>query len=154
MTSGSSIPDTNRPASKHLRVVLAGTEFKNQEVLIGLLREKGLDPILSSSLNETESRLAHEDTALVICHAHSRDGDFRHVLSMAAPAKVPVVLCADFYDPHLYLEAMELGAFDYFVHPYYRDGVDWVVGNALTEAQNKGRVAYGATGGTYEAASC
>jgi DNA-binding NtrC family response regulator len=31
----------------------------------------------------------------------------------------------------LYLEAMELGAFDYFTYPYYRDGVEWVVGNAL-----------------------
>jgi DNA-binding NtrC family response regulator len=90
----------------------------------------------SSSMNETKLLLAQEDTALVICQASFSDGDFRDLLRVAVRngSKVPVIVCTDFYDPSLYLEAMELGAFDYLASPYYRDGVEWVVGNALREA--------------------
>ncbi len=144
MTSTSLIPEVVQSASKRLRVVLAGTDFKSQEVLASLLRQSGLEPIPSFSMNDTESLLAQEDTALVICHGRSGDGDFRDLLRVAVRngSKVPVVVCADFYDPRLYLEAMELGAFDYFTYPYYRDGVEWVVTNALKEGLKNGHTCH------------
>ena len=134
------IPAIQQSTTTHARVVLAGTDFKSREVLIDLLRQKGLEILLSSSLTETRSLLAHEDTALVICHATSSNGDFRRILRSVVGngSKVPVIVCTDFYEPRLYLEAMELGAFDYFAYPYYRDGVEWVVSNALQEVLNNG----------------
>jgi DNA-binding NtrC family response regulator len=130
------IPEIEQCTKKQIRVVVACTDLKNQEGLIGLLRQIGLESIPSSSVNATNFLLAQEDTALVICQASFSDGDFRDVLRVAVRngSKVPVIVCTDFYDPPFYLEAMELGAFDYLASPYYRDGVEWVVGNALKEA--------------------
>jgi DNA-binding NtrC family response regulator len=129
------IPKIEQCTREQARVVVACTNRKNLEVLIGLLRQSGLEPIPASSVNETKLLLAQEETAFVICQASFSDGDFRDLLRVAVRngSNVPVIVCTDFYDPPLYLEAMELGAFDYLACPYYRDGVEWVVGNALKE---------------------
>ena len=130
------ISEPKHKQSKRLHVVLAGSDIQSEESLISLLRQKGLVPIPSSSLKEAQYLLARNETALAICHASSKDGTFRDLLkSRGSSSKVPVIVCADSYDPGLYLEAMDLGAFDYFTYPYYRDGVDWVVGNALRQAR-------------------
>ncbi len=149
MISTALIPKCVQSTTKHLRVVLASTDFQALEGLISLLRQKQLEPILSASLNEAESLLARKDTALVICHASSSDGAFRDLLKVTARigSRAPVIICTDAYDPRLYLEAMDLGAFDYFAYPYYRDGVEWVVGNALREAR---RICCGPESATYE----
>jgi DNA-binding NtrC family response regulator len=156
MTSTSLVPEVEQSTSKRLRVVLAGTDFKSQEVLVSLLRKKGLEPIPSFSLNETRFLLGQDGIALVICHASSNDWAFRDLLRIAARngSRVPVIVCADFYDPHLYLETMELGAFDYFTYPYYGDGVEWVVGNALKEAMKHGHICYEPESVSYESVSC
>jgi DNA-binding NtrC family response regulator len=110
-------------------------------VLISLLQQHELEPVVASSLEESKALLRCEEVAVLICHASSSEGDFRELLKVAgeSEASVPVVICTDFYDPRLYLEAMELGAFDYFAYPYYRDGVKWVVGKAVDHAlRNKG----------------
>jgi len=120
---------------KPLHVVLAGNDIKSEEDLISLLRQRGLIPVPSSSIKETQFLLSRRDTVLAICHASPSDGTFRDLLALLGRgSNVPVVVCSDFYDPHLYLEAMELGAFDYFTYPYHRDGVEWVVGNAVQQA--------------------
>ena len=141
MASTAMIPDARSPARKLSRVVLACTDLRSQEVLISVLRQRGLEPILSSSVSETKLLLAKSNPALVISQARFDDGDFRDLLEFAArqASKVPIIICADFYDPSLYLDAMELGAFDYFAYPYHREGVEWVVSNALNEALNHNR---------------
>jgi len=134
MASLDFVPKPEHEKKKPFHVVLVGNDIKSQELLIGLLRQKGLVPVPSSSLKETLHLLARRETALAICHASPRDGTFRELLgSLGNGSKVPVIVCADFYDSRLYLEAMELGAFDYFTYPHYRDGVEWVVGNALRQ---------------------
>jgi len=132
------IPKPELGKRKPLFVVLAGSDIKSEDFLISLLRQKGLVPIPSSSLKETLYLLTRRETALAICHASPRDRTYRELLScLGSGSKVPVVVCADFYDSRLYLEAMELGAFDYFTYPYYRDGVEWVVGNALRQTSKR-----------------
>jgi DNA-binding NtrC family response regulator len=141
MKSTDAIREGQPSSQKHLRVALASSEFRSEEVLINLLRQRDLEPVVASSLEESKALLRREEVALLICHASSSEGDFRELLKVAGESEssVPVVICTDFYDPRLYLEAMELGAFDYFSYPYYRDGVDWVVGKAVDQAlRNKG----------------
>jgi len=129
------IPKAEPAKKQPLHVVLVGSDIQSEELLISLLMEKGLVPVPSSSLKETQFLLARRETALAICHASSKDGTFRELLrALGSGSKIPVIVCADSYDPRLYLEAMELGAFDYFTYPYYKDGVEWVVGNALRQA--------------------
>ena len=119
-------------------VLLAGNDIQGEEDLINLLKQKGLKPVPSSSLKEAQFLLDQRDTVLAICHASSSDSTFRDLLgTVGNGSKVPVIVCGDFYDPHLYLEAMELGAFDYFTYPYHSEGVEWVVGNALQAASHK-----------------
>jgi len=124
-------PDPPRP-----RAVLACSDARTQDELSDLVREKGLEPFRSVSFAQTQFLLSEPDTALVVCQATFSDGDFRDLLRAAAEngSGVPVVVCADFYEPGLYLEAMELGAFDYIVDPYHREGVEWVLANAIKEA--------------------
>ena len=126
------------PSGKPLHVLLAGNGIQGEEDLINLLKQKGLKPVPSSSLKEAQFLLDQRDTVLAICHASSSDSTFRDLLgTVGNGSKVPVIVCGDFYDPHLYLEAMELGAFDYFTYPYHSEGVEWVVGNALQAASHK-----------------
>lgn len=126
-------PDPNK--KKPLYVVLVGSDIQSEELLTSLLREKGLVPVPSSSLKETQFLLARRETALAICHASPNDGTFRELLrAIGSGSRVPVIVCADSFDARLYLEAMDLGAFDYFTYPYYKDEVEWVVGNALRQA--------------------
>lgn len=132
------IPESKHKQRKRLYVVIAGSDIKSEELLVNLLKEKGLVPVPVSSLKETQFLLARRETALAICHASPNDGTFRELLrAIGSGSSVPVVVCADTYDPRLYLEAMDLGAFDYFTYPYYKEGVDWVVGNALRQASKR-----------------
>ena len=130
------IPEIEQPTRKQFRVIVACADCKNRQVLVSLLRQRGVDPIPASSLEETKLLLARGESALVICQASFSDGNFRDLLRVAFQngSKVPVIVCMDFYDPPVYLEAMELGAFDCLACPCHRDWVEWVVGNALKEA--------------------
>ena len=129
------IPKPEYTRKRPLYVVLVGSDIQGEHLLISLLREKGLVPVPCSSLKETQFLMARRETALAICHASPNDGTFRELLrALGSGSRVPVVVCADSYDPRLYLEAMDLGAFDYFTYPYHKDGVEWVVGNALRQA--------------------
>jgi DNA-binding NtrC family response regulator len=133
-----SFPRSSHSSGKPLHVLLAGNDIPSEEDLINLLKQKGLEPVPSSSLKEAQFLLSRRDTVLAICHASSSDGTFRDLLGAAGKgSRVPVIVCGDFYDPHLYLEAMELGAFDYFTYPYHSEGVEWIVGNALQAASHK-----------------
>jgi len=132
------VPGNSCSSKRPRHVVLAGNEILSEKYLIDLLKQKGLQPVASSSLKETQFLLAQRETVLAICHASSSDGTFRDLLgALGKSSKVPVIVCADYYDPRLYLEAMELGAFDYFTYPYHGDGVEWVVGNALQAASHE-----------------
>ena len=146
----------NRQSSKRPRhVVLAGNDILSQEDLIDLLKRKGLQPVPSSSLKEAQFLLGRHDTVLAICHASSTDGSFRDLLgALGKSSKVPVIVCGDFYDPRLYLEAMELGAFDYLTYPYHSEGVDWVVRNALEAASDKSRTSGSLVKDMKESAPC
>ena len=136
-------------------VVLIGDDILSEEDLISLLKQKGLKPVPSSSLKEAQFLLARRETAVAICHASSKDGTFRDLLGKVGKgSKVPVIVCADFYDPRLYLEAMELGAFDYFTYPYHSEGVKWIVGKALQAASQKTRTSSDQVKATKVSASC
>jgi DNA-binding NtrC family response regulator len=124
---------------KGFRVVLAGAEFSGRKALISLLEQNGLECVPARSLKEAEHLLAQRGTAIAICHATCEGclSDFLRAVG-GNRSSVPVIVCADFYEPRLYLDAMEQGAFDYLIQPYYREGVEWVIANALQRVLNSG----------------
>ena len=132
------IPQSSHSSKRPRHAVLVGNEILSEEELIALLKQKGLKPVPSSSLKEAQFLLDRRETVLAICHASSTDGTFRDLLgTVGKGSRVPVIVCGDIYDPRLYLEAMELGAFDYFTYPYHSEGVEWIVRKALQAASDK-----------------
>lgn len=118
---------------KPLRVLVALSDFESRKSLAGALEGKGLDPVFVSTLNETRAILDRDPVAMVFCETKLKDGGFKDLLGVSnrTGPKVPVVVCAPFYDKDLYLEAMCQGAYDFIAYPYLHQEVDWILSGAL-----------------------
>lgn len=120
-------------AGNRIQAIIACGDPEIQQLLISVLSEFGLRPELSRTLDDAEALLVQEETAMVFSQPRFKEGSFREVLRAAdgPGSRVPVIVCSEFYDKDLYIEAMALGAFDYLAFPYRREEVAWVVKNAL-----------------------
>jgi DNA-binding NtrC family response regulator len=129
-------PESDSAASKRTRVIVACADPEIQQLLLGVLNELGLQAVLSTTLDDAEALLVGKEAAIVLSQPRFSHGSYREVLRAAAGpgSKVPVILCSEFYDEDLYLEAMSLGAFDYLAFPYHREEVARVVKNALAQS--------------------
>ncbi len=115
------------------KVLVACSDPENRQTLLASLSQCGLDPVSSSTVREARAILSRQVIPLVICAADLVDGSFRDVLraARAAETKIPVVVASRRDDTAEYLEAMQLGAFDFIACPYKRSEVEWIVSNAL-----------------------
>lgn len=115
------------------RILVAVSDFESKKALARALDGKGLDPVFVSTLDESRAVLDRDPVAMVFCEAKLRDGGFKELLGAGSRpgSEVPVVVCADFYDKDLYLEAMCQGAYDFIAYPYLRQEVDWILTGAL-----------------------
>jgi len=149
------VPGIIHSSGRSLEVVLAGNHIPSRQDLINLLKQKGLEPVAFSSVNEAQSLLDCQNRVLAICHAGSSKGPFRDLLgAVGKGSKVPLIVCGDFYDRRLDLEATDLGAFDCFTSPFHSDVVDWVVRNALQEASEKAETSGGPAPAMNERVPC
>jgi len=115
------------------QAVVACTEFEIEEMLTRVLREFGIHPIVSDSLEEIGALLAEEETVVAFSQTNLPVGSFQKVLSAAETraSKVPVVVCSEAYNEDLYIDVMSMGAFEYLAFPCDREEVEWVVNNAI-----------------------
>jgi len=116
-----------------LQAIVACSDLGIQKLLVQVLRELGLQPLLSESLEEIRRFLSEEETVVVFSQLTVGDHGFQEVLRAADDPrwKVPVVVCSEIYDENLYVDVMSVGAFDYLALPSAWDEVEWVVHNAL-----------------------
>jgi len=114
-----------------LPVLVVSSDSDNGRKLGSILSECGLDPIPTSTLEETQSLLGKRDMLLVFCDAELADGTFREVLRLAEAVKIPVVVASRVHETLQYLEAMRLGAFDFITTPYRRSELEHIVASAL-----------------------
>lgn len=133
MNQAKIIPESKSAASNRTRAIIACADPEIQQLLISVLGEFGLQPVLSTTLDDAKALLIQEETALAFSQTSFGEGSFREVLRAAdgLGSRVPVIVCSEFYDKDIYIEAMALGAFDYLAFPYRREEVAWVVNNAL-----------------------
>ena len=70
---------------------------------------------------------------LVVCEDTLADGSFRNVLYTLklAGSRIPLVVCSLLAEMAEYLEAMELGAFDFIAHPFCRVELERIINRAL-----------------------
>ncbi len=115
------------------KVLVACSDPESRQKLLASLSQCGLDPVSSSTVREARVILSRQVIPLVICAADLVDGSFRDVLRLAGAAetKIPVVVASPREDTAEYLEAMQLGAFDFIACPYKHSEVEWIVSHVL-----------------------
>jgi DNA-binding NtrC family response regulator len=126
-------PQGKPPVRIRTRAVIACTDPRIRQVLISVLREFGLQPVFLDEMGELRTLLAQQETVIVFIQSRFVKNGFREVLSAAERpgSRIPVIVCSEFYDRDIYMEAMTQGAFDYLATPYRREEVAWVVNNAV-----------------------
>ena len=119
-----------------LKVLVACSDPESGRKLRECLSECGLDPIPSSTVREACAILTQQPVPLVICSMSLADGTFRDLLRAAevTEPRVPVVVASQGENTAEYLEAMEMGAFDFIAYPCRRAELEWIISNALRRA--------------------
>lgn len=120
--------------------LLAIGDEDDRETLRWLVAECGVQPMPCSTLQEAKTLLASHAIGLAFCDDRLSDGDYTDFLGAVRSSRrpMPVVVCSRQLDTSLYLDAMELGAYDFMVRPYTKDDVAWIVEGALWTARPGG----------------
>ncbi len=103
---------------KKALVVTADSETRL--VFADALTRLGLMPISLPTLAQAKAALGSEPFAVVICEHTLDDGSYRDLLQFVSLSAsiVPVVVSSPVADVEVYLEAMQLGAYDFIAFPY------------------------------------
>lgn len=111
------------------RVLVACSDLERRAALNAILAECGLEPATAAHMEELRTVLARGPVHVVFCEDCLPNGGFREVLRLtkATGAKAMVVVCSLLGELDEYLDAMELGAFDFIAPPYRRTEVESIV---------------------------
>jgi DNA-binding NtrC family response regulator len=112
-----------------LQVLVACSNSQRRSALVDILAQFGLQPIVAADMNEVRTICAQQPLHLVFCEDGLPEGGFRELLRLAkaSGSEVAVVVCSLLGELDQYLEAMQLGAFDFIAPPYRRGEVEFIV---------------------------
>jgi DNA-binding NtrC family response regulator len=127
-------PDSELAAGNRRQAIVACVDPEIRQRLLSVLNEFRLDPVLLETPDDAKVLLGQDETAVAFVQPRFSDGNFHEILRAAngPGSRVPVIVCSEYYDKELYIEAMSLGAFDYLAFPYRREDVAWVIHNAVS----------------------
>ena len=110
----------------------------NRETIFRSLVACGIEPVLCSTLREAQASLSSGPADVVFCESSLSDGSFEDLLSALASGEPspPVIVCARFYQPALYLDLMDRGAFDFIEYPYHTEEMRWILVTAFQRDSN------------------
>jgi DNA-binding NtrC family response regulator len=113
--------------------LLVVSDSAGRQRLADAVKRYGLRPVLSSTVAQAKVSLGARPIAVVICEETLLDGSFRDVLQIVrgSDLPIPVVVSSSLGDVDRYLEAMELGAFDFVACPYRTSELEAVLNSAL-----------------------
>jgi len=133
MKPADSLPVKDSSVARLPHALLAVGDADERETLRSILTECGLQPIPCSTLKEAKASLTSDAISLAFCEDRLSDGDYADLLCAARSSgqRIPVVVCSRQLDLSVYLDAMELGAYDFMVRPYHKGDVAWIVQGAL-----------------------
>jgi len=117
------------------QIVVASASLEDRQTMVNILAEKGLDPIVASSVAACREIMAQENVGLIFCARSLADGDCRDLLLAARASKrgARIVLTARITDWDEYLDAMRLGAFDVISAPCRPTDMEWMILQALRD---------------------
>jgi len=115
-----------------IQVLVVGSDVGKRSALVNILEECGLEPVIASNLVEALDILARRPMHVVFCEENLSDGGFREILRLVKSARpeIQVVLSSMLRDVEEYIEAMNLGAFDFITPPYRATQIISVVNGA------------------------
>ena len=113
--------------------LVAISDREDREALMETLAECGIESIPCSSVGEVSAILALQATDVLFCDTAFVESSFDDLPRAVSSGELrpPVIVCSRFYDPAMYLEVIQRGAFDYIVYPYGTDDVRWILGSVL-----------------------
>src|SRR6202140_2671039 len=117
-----------------IQVLVTGCDAGKRTALLNMLEEYGLEPMIASNVEETRQILERRALHVVFCEDKLPDGGFREVLCLvkASRPEIQVVLSSMLGDVHEYIEAMNLGAFDFVAPPYRSSEIASIVDGAYS----------------------
>jgi DNA-binding NtrC family response regulator len=112
-----------------LQVLVACSDVERRTALVGVLTQCGLEPLTAENVSEVRAVLTQRPVHVVFCEDELPYGGFREVLRLmkATGSEVPLVVSSLLGELDQYLEAMQLGAFDFIAPPYSRTEVESIV---------------------------
>ena len=115
------------------RALVAISDCQNRESLVQALAACGLELIFCSTPAEARAILESEELDVLFCDAAFADGSFEDLPHARGSGKlrIPVIVCSPLYDPAVYLDVMNRGAFDFIVYPYRSEDVKWILATAF-----------------------
>ncbi len=80
--------------------------------------------------------MSRQETVIAFIQIGFAKISLREILKAAdrPGVRIPVVVCSEFFDKDIYMEAMSQGAFDFLATPYRHEEVAWVVNNAVNRS--------------------
>jgi two-component system response regulator (stage 0 sporulation protein F) len=110
-------------------VLVAASDAENRRALTQVLSGMGLKPTISSSVREAKAVLSARSVSLVFCEEKFADGNYQDVLRAVkrTAEKAPVVVSSPSHGWYEYLEALRLGAFEFFDGPVRAVDVEMIV---------------------------
>ena len=118
------------------RGLVAIADRESREALVQVLEVCGFEPISCSTIGEVRGILASEADDVLFCDTAFADSMFDNLprTLSSGELRTPVIVCSRLYDPAIYLQVMNRGAFDFIVYPYRSDDVKWIVDTAFRKS--------------------
>ena len=115
-------------------VMLVSPILETQQAFASVLGQRGIAPILASTVREAQTILSRHSISLIFCSDELPGGGVNAFIRQTSepPAKVPVVVVSRFDDWERYLNFLQIGAFDYVLYPPSGSEIERVMWNALS----------------------
>ena len=136
----------------HALLVLENED--DRKTLCRMVAECGVQPVPCSTLQDAKALVASDAISIAFCENRLDDGDYMDFLRAVRSTgrTIPVVVCSRQLDLSLYLDAMEMGAYDFVVRPYQEADLAWIMEGALWKvagARLAGPSAHNSAGGRF-----
>jgi DNA-binding NtrC family response regulator len=123
------------------RALVAISDRENRESLVQVLAACGLELIFCSTAAVIRAVLESEEPDVLFCDTAFFDGSFNDLPRALDSRRLstPVIVCSLVYDPAVYLDVMNRGAFDFIAYPYWTHDVKWILGTAFRRCPEPAR---------------
>jgi DNA-binding NtrC family response regulator len=113
----------------NVEALVASSDVENRSVLVDILGQGGARPLIARNVDEVQTILAKRTIDLVFCDEVLPGGGFHYVLLLTKTigGDVPLVFSSLLGELDRYLEAIELGVFDFIAPPFGMADVNSII---------------------------